>query len=690
MLKSTANSTPFPPSPLSESPPASLDLLSATLPTVTPSEVARFWASKWTRRPNFTTPEFAGQFGLSTREAQAVILGYVDEGLLSYAGLEQGIESWQLSREGYAVLRPRAKRLTKKDVAQAKAVLASLPLAQGLELSLGGRPVFGKPNGTLLIGVRLRRVPYAETADGGLFSQIYEALRPSGLQSYCTIFLFDELVPHRLRHRHILQNDSWVYAECEPHKLDFEEKVHIARFSEFVKSKGVVYSPELLGMSFKVIPGMPTGSGFYVENFHESAKLPVECRRSDVVVRGSTAQRVEACATEWAFQYELERASSYYGGPDTEKLAELDYAVTTGSFDEYCATIEDLHVFGLSNFDKSDLQFQLLAVLERWRRDIRKYRTRYDEQKKEKRPPAEFRYEAVFDCLNFEPPWLVGFIRVPRATEAGWTALCDLWDSLLRRSSGTAGRAISDEGWCAGALSLFRRAATEAEIAAFDALSKQAEATLKAVFFGDDECLGLPVKQRYTQLKLGRAPTVLAKAPPPSPVIPKILRGSTWQLRRSTGAIFDAFMKLDSTRLTLVRNRLIDSEKVLMSDFVQRAAVPRGTDPGPVVLATGLRDAWSFSVSDRGWSATLDAVEWCVKLESLERQLFLEMSLEGLSRRVSLSSKIKTRKPSETEYLSALLAFMDKLKSVSDVGYANWEQEWRPRTWGGLTGRTIR
>jgi hypothetical protein len=663
--------------------PAALDVLSESLPRVPPSEVARFWRSD-DHRDRFTTPQFSAYFGLTVHEARAVLHEYVHEGLLSFSGLDKGVESWLPSRDGQTVFRYGAKKLTKKEVAQIKAVLEGLDLSTELELSIGGRPAFGRPNGRLLVGVQVRGVPYDNANDGLVFSKIYEALDSIGLRSHCTIFIFNESVPYRLRHRLVLRGSLWENAVTKVQALDLDEKEHFERFKKFIKSKGIDYhKPDRdlgFGFSFKFIPGMPPGCAYYVEDLEKSVQFPAVCRQSDVKYLANTAALIRANSDNWEFEYELTRDSRYHGYPvHLLALAELDYAITTGTFQEYVDAIDDISKFGLTFADKTNLPFQLLAALERWRRDVRASRARRDEQKKEKRPPAEFRYEAVFDYLNFKVPLLVGFMRNPRSTDAGWTELCRIWDSLLRRIDGSAGQVISKAGWCAGSFSLYRRAATEEEISAYNALSKKANATLKALFINLDTCIGFPAKQRFTQLELGPVPVVLASSRPPSPVIPKIIFGRSWQSGRDRSTLFEHFEKTGGD-YAWVRERLIDAEAVLMRDFAHRSATTQGKDP--MVLASGLSDAWQFDATTTGWSATIDAGEWAVRLETEERQLFLEMLVEGASHRVPLTPKIRKRQPDETEYLSALLAFMDKLRSVKEVGYVNWLPEWGARSWG--------
>jgi hypothetical protein len=176
-------------------------------PSVPPSAFERFLKYGFSSGGPFPSTPFAAHFGLTAREAKIALDRLVTEGVLSFVGIANNIETWSPSKDGFRAFGMHGPKpnVTKATLAAAKDVLAAwarqAPRPDVLEISLGGRPIRGARNGRLAIGVQLDHPPFIGPEDAKLYGQIAEVVEEVLPAHAFSVRIFQDKVPARLATR---------------------------------------------------------------------------------------------------------------------------------------------------------------------------------------------------------------------------------------------------------------------------------------------------------------------------------------------------------------------------------------------------------------------------------------------------------------------------------------------------------
>lgn len=647
-----------------------------TPPAVPPSDIAKFFRRNQTLDFSaFSTSQFACHFALSAFEAHEVLNRFCDDGLLTFLSAAEGMETWSVSRDGRHVFSERAHRLTKQQLEDIKSALLSVvslvASAGAMEVSLGGRPVLGKPNGKLLVGVKLSHEPFTHPADELIANQIGETLTKAVPEAKCGILLFDRLVPARLKQRLVLSgNPSLQMVDTPETELDIDEVQQDARHAAYLASKGLGsehYVSWLLAFRYRI----PDSLVYSFGTERESACLPVSCRRSPVRLSKTLEEAPDSGLSDVWLKRMRKVVTAYYPHPRVfEIVAEADYSASTRQLDAYCQKLpdEDFRVLELFDHSREDLKLILLQAIQAHREVLVRERARQQEKKAHK-PPADIRYYALFDTLNFKSPQLAGFVRQPASNHASLKQLYTSWELVLRQFPETPGAYLASAGFDEGVLFLDRREATAEEIFAFDLVCKSAKKTLKSLVVINGHAFSILTRYSFALSDLGPLPTALSTAQLGRPMQPRLLRGRNWRDRGRD--LFPVIEQAPAAFRQVLENNIVDIENVSMDDFARHAALKPCINP--VVLATGLLDDWEFSTGKNSWRAVFNAHSWGTSLESTGSKLKVCIWLDNHSHEQQLAPTSPGGVPYQG-YLSSLLSFMDKVAQLKDMDVdASWE-----------------
>jgi hypothetical protein len=650
---------------------------------VPPSEVARFLHSKGHRYTPFKTWEFAAYFLLTAREAHDVLNDYAREGLLTFAGLENDTETWATSREGLTVFAQTPHRVTKKDL---KAVKEAVPgiaalFDEGLdvELSLGGRPVFGKPNGRLIVGIRVAHEPFTLTEDAVLFSQVFEAISTTLRSHSCfSVLLFHEQVPERLKERLVMTGNAQGQTVTAPvDKVDREEvlqEVYLERFLAMCGHPGIEeLRPYLWAGEY---PNLSHHFQGHLCN-NRDTDAPFACKLSRVKLGSSVPDPESSLDSEVLEKQRRALGSRRWMGKrevrQDEAMARVDYLAAAGRLEAYCDDPDPEHVGRLRGWTYlalgSDEQI-LRASLQVWYETIAAERARQSEMAA-RRPPPNIGYYAFFDCLNYARPHLVGFIRQPATNEASFDFLKTIWNYQLAKTSGTPGKFLRESGFSPAQLSLQSRSASTEERAAYDALCKREGKTFKAVFIIDGQCV--VVRSRYAhELEDAGTSPVLATARLDGPLLPRLLNGPGWANHKGEN-LFDIVENAPREQRDVLRSQLVNIDSIAMADFVREACASPCEDR--VVLATGLLGSWRFASSKLGWAASIGDDSWTTTLEAEGETLSLRVTIDGRTHTTRLAPSEARGRHRYEGRLSSFCSFMDRLQTIQQIGIERlWER----------------
>ena len=645
---------------------------------VTPSEMARFLRRDYGIPQPFSTAAFAAYFGLTVIEAQEMLNQFAGEGLLTFLEIRSGMETWVISREGRAVFQERARRLKKDEVAALKKAIASLaPILLGkgvVEVSIAGRPVLGKPNGMLLVGLRLSHEPFSHPGDSVLLTQVCGALLTAVDDAPINVFLFFRALPGRLKQRVVLAQAPSLVAGEEPPEVDEEETQQDRSRTEFLRENGCS-DPVMSVLS----SDMPLPLARMLAFTGDDMRYPVLCRKSPV----NLSQRPPVEPESWESEYWYEKLSSRYprGAVPVELIAQAEYFNAIGKLDSFCNKLTPDDFFRLGAFlslTRENLKPFMLQALRARRDAIRQARATTQERKAKKRPPTENAYYAVFDTLSEDRPVLVGFVRQPSSNAGNIHRVAEYWGRTVTRRPQTASAYLASNGFPDGTLLLDRRLATEAEIGAFDQLSKRVKRALKSVIILRGQACTFPDRFGYELSELGPAPAVLAKAELNRPVQPRLMMGRLWPEERAERKLFDVVYEAPPAIRERLASNLVDIEAVDMLDFARKAALKPCIEP--VVLASGLADIWSFSTSRNTWKADYISERWGVSLSSSEVRLDIRLWLDNRTHQQQLAPYEPAHSTMAYRgYLVSLYSFMKRVHQLQnmdvDASWTNFRKE---------------
>lgn len=648
-------------------------------PKVIPSDMARFLFREFWRAGPFSTSAFASHFELTIIEAHDMLNDFVAEGLLTFVTIESGMEMWHVTRDGRYVFAQRARRLRKDQVEMMKqAVISLAPVLIGLgalEVSLAGRPVVGKPNGALLVGIQLSHEPYSDPEDEVLQNMACEALLELVTEAPINVMLFHCAVPRRLARRLIMARAPSTIETAVPEVLDEYEAEYDGARAAFLQTKRC--SDELISL-FHAGMSAPLRSMF--SNTAEDRHYPVTCRPSEVQLTWVEDVSPDSLDAENFLEWLEERDSSPVLA--LEVVARAEYFQAIGQFDKFCSelTNDDLRGFRwhyLSN--RLEPAVVMEQAIRARRNRMRAARTAAQQIKAVKSPPTENSYYALFDTISGHTPVLAGFVRQPSTNSGNLKQFEKYWARAVPRPPGSAAAYLESKNFGDGWLLLDRRLATAAEISAFDKVGKRAKRSLKLLVIVRGQACSLLT--RYSQhtldlSELGPAPAVLLKAELGRPVQPRLCFKKLWTLEHTNVALFDVVRDAPPGIRQILNESLVAVDSVEMFDFARKASLTPCIDP--VVLASGLTDAWTFTTQKNTWKAETGTERWSADFTGTEVALDITIRLDGVELRQRLAPHVDERYSAipYSGYLSSLLSFMEQIQSLHAVDIdARWAAE---------------
>lgn len=638
--------------------------------------------SVWTTSSTFTTIDFIGRFHLTALEGHNRLNELVQDGLLS-ARPESDTESWQVTREGTYVLSPRKKRVTKKLLLEATACLKSIGpelMRQGaVELSMGGRPVDGKPNGHLLIGLRLKHRPFDAPVDHGILLQLCSALGAAVGQDVFEVMLFSEKVPFRLKHRTVViarEDGSVASGVGAPEVIDEDEAEQSAWRKRFCEMHDYNPNDMLRNLRQRELPSGVVNS-LQIAAFSEphplegaTSKRPPD---DEAVVRFCLAHCPDPSQIE---SYWLKRYPK-------ELFATLEYKAATLTLSRLC---ERLARDGCPDDDSAYVFYPLMQLARREGGVHRaaalvliNYRSMLKAQREQSVKAAQTKkplvpnYWLFFDTLNFPAPELVGFVRQPAGHGAYVDELMEEWDGILRHFETIPATVLALSGYPVGRLSLDGRPATEEEKTFYDNLCIEKGSGFRYILFMPNGQMACRKRDRFSfeRVEIPTPPLFLA-AQLGRPVRPRLV--SPWAEMGHT-PISEVIQSTPPTLRSILESNVVSLKTTSMQVFARHAALKPCIDP--VVLASGLLDAWTFTSSyDDRWGARAGRDEWAVVLDAGSRDLQLTVSYGTLTEKYVLApfqrenrrGRMQERDKGYDDTLEALMPFLDAVRDWCTVG----------------------
>jgi hypothetical protein len=633
----------------------------------------------------FNTVDFIGHFQMTALEGHQRLNEMAEDGLItSVPGSDLG--HWQLTRDGIYVLSPNRKRLTKKFIADVTACLCSIGpelLRQGaLELSLGGRPLEGKANGHLLVGIRLKQPPFSAEADNGLLLQLCHALDASAGQLGYEVMLFADKVPFRLKNRTIVIARDTV-ASPRPtgaaeviDKDEAEQSVWRKRFCEMHRLKRE-------DIEWKQAQSLPWGLRNSLAIALLSEPLPLRSTVSTWVPDDETVVRFcDKHGPSSIMKYPAHLWRSW----SPNLFATLEFKAASGSLSRFCKNLESRNIendgerflfplFELARTEGS-LQCATARALNYYRSEL-KQRRNIKEKAERTKPKLVPSYLLFFDTLNFFVPLLVGFVRQPAGHGAHVDEFIREWDSVVRRLKPTPAAVLSESGYYAGSLSLDVRDATAEEKAFFDDLCKSEGTLFRYILFMPNRQMACRKANRLEFTRVAKTtPPLFQRAKLGRPIHPRLV--SPWSEIGTQRPLSEVIQSAAPKLRKALEANIVSLKHTSMSEFARRASLKPCIDLA--VLASGLLEAWTFSYfgEDR-WEARASADEWEVVLEASKRNLHLTVSYGTESEKYPLAPFERKwgRATSIGPYddsLGALISLLDVVRALYKAGlHCLWE-----------------
>jgi hypothetical protein len=627
----------------------------------------------------FTTIDFIGRFAMTATEGHQRLNELAEDGLIaSLPG--QVVETWQLTRDGAYVLSPNRKRVTKKFVADVTACLQSIGpelLRQGaVELSIGGRPLAGKPNGPILVGLRLKNVPFASEKDDGLLQQLCAGLDAAvGSNGYIPM-LFSSKVPLRLRDRKIIVANELAArtrGAGDAELIDEDEGGQAEWHARFRELHGLLadFAP------FRFETGLPWGLLNVLEVSRFAEDLPLRGARSTWTPDDGAIVRLGRAYVD-TYDNRHHRWHSW----SAELFATLECRAATNSLPAFFEKLQQEQ-----SQDHSFYMLNPLIGAARWGYDFESvtahallhYRAQLVETRAATttriKPKLAPHYLLFFDTLNFGSPRLIGFVRQPAGHNAHVNALVDRWDSVLKTVEGAASSCLTESGYYAGELCLDVREATPEETVVFHEVCKREGTSYRYWLFLPNNrmaCLKAG-RHEYTLLELD-TPPLFCTATLGRRVQPRLLPPSRFGENPTLKAVVRAAKP--RVRAALEQN-IVFMDEVPMAQFARNAALRPCIDP--VVLSSHLLEAWTFTGGEgSNWTAHAVGEGWSVKLIAASEALDMALAYGTLSetyRLTPLAEKPKWGRPYDNT-LAALLGLLSTVRGICKIGLQQvWEVE---------------
>jgi hypothetical protein len=594
--------------------------------------MSRFLRRDYCQSASFTTPQFAAYFALTIVDAHDVLEGFVADGVLTFVETDSLVETWAVSREGRYVFQERARRLKKEEVVTLKQAIVSvapiLAKSGAIEISIAGRPVMGKPNGTFIVGIRIGHAPFSAQTDEVLLNVASETLLEAVPDAPINVMLFHLEVPRRLEHRiTVFQSKCGLDDIATALRVDADERAYDMTLASFLKAKRC--GNDFMSMFHS---GLPLGLRSMLAQNVEDAHYLAACRPSPVKLKKTLD--VEPRNWEAKDWYEkLTQDDSMVAVH--EVVARAEYFDATGQLERFNDTLTDEDIFKLGVLDvylppTEELPCLLEQAVRARRMVIRqKQATKKEKSGDEKRPPGQNSYYAFFDTISGPRPLLVGFVRQPASNSANIKLMERYWGLHVSRAPGSAAAYLASHGFMDGVLFLDRRPATAAEIVAYDSIGRHAKRALKTLMIVKGQaCSPLSRYSKYTLelSELGPAPPALAQAELGRRVQPRLLFGKLWRLESSGVQLFDIVRDAPKVLRESLGRNLVELDSVDMLDFARKASLEPCIDP--VVIATALGESWKFSTQKQKWQAVINAERWSVELLSTEATLHIQIQLD--------------------------------------------------------------
>lgn len=619
----------------------------------------------------FTTRDFISRFLMTAVEGHERLNELAEDGLVAnIPGMD--VETWQLTRDGAFVLKPNRKRVTKKLIASAEACLKSMSpelLRQGVvEISMGGRPIAGKPNGQILVGIRLAQSPLSTVADG-LLLQLCAALDTAvGAEVYAPM-LFSEKIPLRLRDRTVIA----ARADLPELVLDgdeLEQAAWVARFSAVhdVDFDSVFSTAEI-----------PYGLFCYIRFARQIADLPFQGVTSQVMVKDEDVLSYCEHYSEPPSQQQIS-----WDSWEAKLYGWLEYHAATKSLPQFVASmaatvewpdpsfhlIQQFRDITLGYVSAEDAIAQALVDYRAHIRDTRESKSR------RVKPTFKLEHLLFFDTLNFESPCLVGFVRQPGGHNAYVTGVIKWWHEVLAELPNVPISKFADR-FNIGMLSLDVRAATAAEVAAFESVCKREETLFGYWLFAPgNRMLGQTVKHRRQLVELD-TPAVFLSSTLGRAIQPRLLEPDDFGQKPSLReAIRSAPVNL---REQLLKN-VAFLDDVLMVPFARHAALKPCIDP--LVLSSDLLDAWTFVAepASEAWSARTGGSDWMVVIQARGGNLDLVIGYRSITETYPLA-RVGRTVDSNSPYdgnLGEIVGLFETGRMLFNQGLAAFNEEFRP------------
>jgi hypothetical protein len=623
----------------------------------------------------FTTIDFIGRFSMTAVEGHRRLNELAKDGLVaSVPG--RAVETWHLTRDGAYVLSPDRKRVTKKFIADIQACLKAIGpelLEQGaVELSIGGRPMAGKPNGQVLVGLRLKNVPFASPSDDSILRQLCAALDAAVSTDGYAAMLFYDKVPFRLRDRTVIVAHSAAVSGLRTgdELIDEDEREQLAWHARF-----------------RALHGLSDGFSLY----HYQAGLPWGLLNALEVARFAEDLPLHGAASTWApddsaivmlDEFHADTFDKDYRRWDdwpTNLFATLECRAATNSLHAFFKEIQSEQLTANSFY-----RMQPLLDLARWDGEferaaahaLRHYRAQLAESRAATaarvKPKLEPLYLTFFDTLNFGPPRVIGFARQPAGHNAHVDGLVDQWNTVLRTLDGAASACLKDNGFNAGGLSLDVRAATPEEVAVFHEACKRQGTSFRYWLFlpGDRMACQKAARGEYKHLELD-TPQIFREATLGRCVHPRLLSPPRFFEQHTLKDIVRAAEPV--IRAALEQN-IVFVDEVSMTEFARNASLQPCVDS--VVLSSNVLDVWKFSASQNGdWTARATGESWSVQITTDSGDVEMTLAYGEHSDSYGLAPMVAESDRGHP-YDNTLGALLGLLSTVRGLGQISLPQVW--------------
>ena len=526
--------------------------------------------------------------------------------------------------------------------------------------------MIGKPNGRLLIGIKVDHEPFSRSADTQIFQLVTAAMFTHFSEYVFSVFFFQSCVPARLARRQVLTGaEAGKVVETPESLLDETE---VREMSVAVRLKAANDSTRA---------GRDYEKDWACQQEAYEFSFPLKCKKSSLrfaALKHDLPLPNESDPLNLLWMLEKNRAFRRF-------LALVDYGASVGKSREFAkhAWENDGRLCGYFHRVSSVMdgpEFLIKAMNTR-RRFLDNRMARTAEKRSAKNKPT-IQYLACFDTLNFGKPVLAGFVRQPYSNNVGVKIMREQWDYIVRTLPGSPAEWLYKGGYKSGHLSLDWRAATSEEVLAYDVLCKLSGATYKCILVSAVAAVGFRAKNTCEPDMLENTPNALRHASLGRATHPRLIREFEWR-GSDRASVFQVIRNAQPQLTAAFDQNVVDTDNVLMAEFARKASLKPCIDP--VVLASGLLDTWRFTTDACGWRAVASKDDWTVELDTTAQSIDLTIRLAGQqhTQRIFPYTEELTdasfRSPYDG-YLSALQPLLKGIRAMAQHSLdAAWEEE---------------